>query len=101
MLIPDAGIVNYPEIAAKHVEIIQARGGVFAFNQAVNAINETDETVTNNHHVHNTIYPIAKWLINCAGLFSDRVAKMAGYDTGMKIVPFVANILCSTQIKII
>ena len=24
LLVPDAGIVNYPEIAAKHVEIIQA-----------------------------------------------------------------------------
>ncbi|MBG6027372.1 L-2-hydroxyglutarate oxidase [Proteus columbae] len=85
LLVPDAGIVNYPEIAAKHVEIIQSRGGEFAFGQAVTAINETDDTVTvttsNNQFT-------GKWLINCAGLFSDRIAKMAGYDTGMKIVPF-------------
>lgn len=85
LLVPDAGIVNYPEIATKHVEIIQSRGGKFTFGQAVTAINETDDSVTvttsNNQFT-------GKWLINCAGLFSDRIAKMAGYDTGMKIVPF-------------
>ncbi|WP_255566997.1 MULTISPECIES: FAD-dependent oxidoreductase [unclassified Photorhabdus] len=30
----------------------------------------------------------AKWLINCAGLHSDRIARLSGYDIGMKIIPF-------------
>jgi L-2-hydroxyglutarate oxidase len=30
----------------------------------------------------------ARWIINCAGLQSDRVAKLAGLDPGARIVPF-------------
>ncbi len=85
ILVPDAGIVNYPEIAAKLAEIIQTRGGDIHYQQQVQRIRE--------HHDHvaittqRTSYQ-AKWLVNCAGLHSDRIAKLAGYETGMKIVPF-------------
>ncbi|CDG21559.1 conserved protein of unknown function [Xenorhabdus poinarii G6] len=85
ILVPDAGIVNYPEIAAKLAEIIQTRGGDIHYQQQVQRIRE--------HHDHveiitqHTRYQ-AKWLVNCAGLHSDRIAKLAGYETGMKIVPF-------------
>ena len=30
----------------------------------------------------------AHWIINCAGLHSDRIAKLAGADPGARIVPF-------------
>ncbi len=30
----------------------------------------------------------ARWLINCAGLYSDRIAAMAGVDPGVRIIPF-------------
>jgi L-2-hydroxyglutarate oxidase len=30
----------------------------------------------------------ADLLVNCAGLHADRIARMAGFDTGMRIVPF-------------
>lgn len=85
LLVPDAGIVNYSQVAAKLAVIIQLNGGEIHFDQCVEEIKERGEGVeirTQNQHYQ------GKWLVNCAGLFSDRIAKLAGYDTGMKIVPF-------------
>lgn len=85
LLVPDAGIVNYSQVAAKLAEIIQQRGGEIHYGQQVEGISESsdDVSVRTQHAQYQ-----AKWLVNCAGLFSDRIAALAGYQTGMKIVPF-------------
>ncbi|SFN81490.1 L-2-hydroxyglutarate oxidase [Xenorhabdus japonica] len=85
ILVPDAGIVNYPEIAAKLAEIIQTRGGDIHYQQQVQSIREKSNDV--EVQTQQASYQ-AKWLVNCAGLHSDRIAKLAGYETGMRIVPF-------------
>ncbi|CAI1510262.1 L-2-hydroxyglutarate oxidase LhgO [Serratia quinivorans] len=85
LLVPDAGIVNYSQVAAKLAEIIQQRGGEIHYGQQVEGINESSGDVT--VRTPRAQYQ-AKWLVNCAGLFSDRIAALAGYQTGMKIVPF-------------
>ncbi|WP_237388398.1 L-2-hydroxyglutarate oxidase [Xenorhabdus sp. Sc-CR9] len=85
ILVPNAGIVNYPEIAAKLAEIIQTRGGDIHYQQQVQGISEKSDYVEVKSQ--QTCYQ-AKFLVNCAGLHSDRIAKLAGYETGMKIVPF-------------
>ncbi|MCW7549497.1 L-2-hydroxyglutarate oxidase [Photorhabdus sp. APURE] len=85
LLVPDAGIVNYKEVADKLAEIIQQRGATLIYGQMVTAIKEGSdrvEVVTPQNSYQ------AKWLINCAGLHSDRIACLPGYDTGMKIIPF-------------
>lgn len=85
LLVPNAGIVNYAEVAAKLAEIIVRRGGEIAYGHQVEALREhaTGVTVTAAGDTFE-----GRLLINCAGLFSDRIAKLAGYETGMKIVPF-------------
>ncbi|WP_283603028.1 L-2-hydroxyglutarate oxidase [Serratia proteamaculans] len=85
LLVPDAGIVNYSQVAAKLAEIIQQRGGEIHYGQQAEGISESsdDVSVRTQHAQYQ-----AKWLVNCAGLFSDRIAALAGYQTGMKIVPF-------------
>ncbi|SMB32278.1 L-2-hydroxyglutarate oxidase LhgO [Serratia proteamaculans] len=85
LLVPDAGIVNYSQVAAKLAEIIGQRGGEVHYGQQVEGISESsdDVSVRTQHAQYQ-----AKWLVNCAGLFSDRIAVLAGYQTGMKIVPF-------------
>ncbi|MCC8366755.1 L-2-hydroxyglutarate oxidase [Xenorhabdus sp. PB61.4] len=85
ILVPDTGIVNYPEIAAKLAEIIQIRGGNIHCQQSVQAIREHSDSI--EVQTQQRTYQ-AKWLVNCAGLQSDKIAQLAGYDTGMKIVPF-------------
>jgi L-2-hydroxyglutarate oxidase len=85
LLVPDAGIVNYSQVAAKLAEIIQQRGGEIHYGQQVEGISESSGDVSvRTQHVQYQ----AKWLVNCTGLFSDRIAALAGYQTGMKIVPF-------------
>lgn len=85
LLVPDAGIVNYSQVAATLAEIIQQLGGEIHYGQQVEGISESSDDVS--IRTQHTQYQ-AKWLVNCAGLFSDRIAALAGYQTGMKIVPF-------------
>ncbi|TFZ51601.1 L-2-hydroxyglutarate oxidase [Serratia proteamaculans] len=85
LLVPDAGIVNYSQVAAKLAEIIEQRGAEIHYGQQVEGISESSDVVS--IRTQHTQYQ-AKWLVNCAGLFSDRIAALAGYQTGMKIVPF-------------
>ncbi|MBL1167194.1 FAD-dependent oxidoreductase, partial [Escherichia coli] len=85
LLVPDAGIVNYSEVAAKLAEVIQQRGGEIHYGQQVEGIVESSDGVS--VHTPRAEYQ-GKWLVNCAGLFSDRIAALAGYQTGMKIVRF-------------
>jgi len=85
LLVPDAGIVNYSQVAAKLAEVIQQRGGEIHYGQQVEGIVESSDGVS--VRTPRAEYK-GKWLVNCAGLFSDRIAALAGYQTGMKIVPF-------------
>lgn len=83
--VPMAGIVNYKQVSEKFAEIIEENGGDLSLNTKVQHILEGSEGVeveTNKGTFKSRL------LINCAGLFSDRVAKLAGYKTDMKIVPF-------------
>ena len=83
--VPQAGIVNYRQVSEKMRELIEARGGEIQCGEEVKRIEEQAEEVvveTNKQSYR------AKVLINCAGLHSDRIAKMAGYYADLKIVPF-------------
>ncbi|PTM57563.1 L-2-hydroxyglutarate oxidase [Desmospora activa] len=83
--VPMAGIVDYKQVAAKLAEKIEERGGEIRLHTMVQAIAETVDGVTietNRGTIH------SRFMINCAGLHSDRIAKMAGYPLKMKIVPF-------------
>ena len=83
--VPQAGIVNYKQVSLKFLEIIEANGGEIKLNTKVKKITEENDYViveTNKETLK------ARTVINCAGLYSDRVAKNAGYKTDMQIVPF-------------
>jgi len=80
-----AGIVNYKEVSKKFANIIETHDGHVRCGEEVKAIDERSDHViveTDSGTYH------SKFLINCAGLQSDRIAKMAGYQTDMMIVPF-------------
>lgn len=84
--VPGTGIVDYPAVARKYVELIQRAGGTVLTGQRVTAAHlRSDETwiiQTSDAELN------AKTLINCAGLHSDRVAHAAGAKPPGKIVPF-------------
>jgi L-2-hydroxyglutarate oxidase len=85
VLVKSTGITSYIEVCRKLLELIGIAGGEVRFNCEVLGIRESGEVKvieTNAGEFE------AKFVINCAGLHSDRVARMAGADPGARIVPF-------------
>jgi len=83
--VPTAGIVNYKKVCQKYGELIQLQGGEIRLNTQVTNIIKTNQGYTlesNQTPVH------TKFMINCAGLQSDRVARLGGVNPEAKIVPF-------------
>ncbi|KIL45816.1 L-2-hydroxyglutarate oxidase [Jeotgalibacillus soli] len=83
--VPMAGIVNYKQVAEKMKELIIQNGGEILLNHKVTAIHESANEVvidTSQGTLKGSYY------INCAGLQSDRIAKLAKIKTDVKIVPF-------------
>jgi L-2-hydroxyglutarate oxidase len=85
VLVKSTGITSYVAVCRKYLELIEAAGGVVKFNQPVEAIDERGNVKVVK--TPDAEYE-AKFIINCAGLHSDRVARMAGADPGARIVPF-------------
>lgn len=83
--VPMAGIVNYSEVCKTFVQLIKEKGGQLCLDTKVEQINEnsTGVEIETNKGLFTT-----RFLINCAGLHSDRVAKLSGIKTDMKIIPF-------------
>jgi L-2-hydroxyglutarate oxidase len=85
VLVKSTGITSYSAVCKKYLELIQAAGGEVKFGTKVLRIldrGNLEVIVTNVGEFE------AKIVVNCAGLHSDRVARMAGADPGAKIVPF-------------
>ncbi|MFN9174796.1 MAG: L-2-hydroxyglutarate oxidase, partial [Synechocystis sp.] len=83
--VPTAGIVDYKKVCQKYAELIERQGGELRFNHCVQGI----KTLTNSHEVEtNRGIFSTRFLVNCGGLQSDRLARMAGIKTTAKIVPF-------------
>lgn len=83
--VPTTGIVNYKQVCQKYAELIQAQGGELRLNTKVEKINQRGEVQvlqTNNGTFETRL------TINCAGLHSDRIAKLGQVDPQAKIVPF-------------
>jgi L-2-hydroxyglutarate oxidase len=83
--VPEAGIVNYRQVCERLAEKVVQAGGSVLFNARVTAEHQRADEVT----AVTTVGDItARLLVNCAGLQSDRVAKLAGEGPGAKVVPF-------------
>ncbi len=83
--VPSTGIVDYKQVCRTFVSILQERGAELKLQTRVRAIRENEgEAVleTDNGTFH------TRFVVNCAGLHSDRVARAGGMRTGVKIVPF-------------
>jgi L-2-hydroxyglutarate oxidase len=83
--VPQTGIVNYKVVSEVFArKVADAGGQVRTTTKFLGCRREPDGVV-----VETTAGPLrAKLLVNCAGLHSDRVARLCGVDPGVKIVPF-------------
>lgn len=83
--VPDAGVVDYRAVARELLRQFEAQGGEVLLNAAVETIEERDGEVV---VITATGELRPQLVINCAGLYSDRIARMTGFDPGLRIVPF-------------
>ena len=85
LFVPQTGIADYPAVCGKYAELIAASGGMLRTGTKVTgfASKNTETVVETTQGNFSTRY-----VINCAGLHSDRMSRMAGQKPEVQIVPF-------------
>jgi L-2-hydroxyglutarate oxidase len=83
--VPSTGIADYKGVTRKYAEIVEQHGGDLRLGTRVTGIKNCPgesvvETDSGDYY--------SKFVINCCGLHSDRVARMAKADPTARIVPF-------------
>jgi len=85
LLVPSTGITDFGDVCGEYAEMIAANGGkVMTSARVTNIRRMADEIVVET--VRGAFS--AKAVINCAGLYSDQISRMAGDEPGVMIVPF-------------
>ncbi|MFQ5840107.1 MAG: L-2-hydroxyglutarate oxidase, partial [Candidatus Methylomirabilales bacterium] len=82
---PGTGIVDYRLVAATMAKVLEGRGAAVLTGARVAKIARADGRLV-LETPRGAIS--AGRLINCAGLYADRVARLAGVRTGLQIIPF-------------
>jgi L-2-hydroxyglutarate oxidase LhgO len=78
-------VTDYAAVSQKYAELISAAGGTILTSTLVTSLKRrTDEIIVETSRGAFSTTS----LINCAGLFSDRISRMAGDDPQVMIVPF-------------
>ncbi|MCB0561331.1 MAG: L-2-hydroxyglutarate oxidase [Lewinellaceae bacterium] len=83
--VPQAGIISYKEAAQKYLELVQQQNGEAFFGMKVAdiSINKQEATIHTNQQVLH-----CRLVINCAGLYSDKIARMTMPELDIQILPF-------------
>jgi L-2-hydroxyglutarate oxidase len=93
--VPECGIVNYRQVCERMGELIsQGDDNELLLGQKVRQIEETSQGLlvkTDQTEIE------CGFLINCAGLHSDRVARLSGQPVPAKIIPFKGEYYELTQ----
>lgn len=83
--VPQAGVVDYRLVARAMAERFQRQGGLIRLGErVVGIVEKPGGTRLLTERGQLTVTRV----VNCAGLFSDVVAKMAGVKSPVRIVPF-------------
>ncbi|MEM6841719.1 MAG: L-2-hydroxyglutarate oxidase [Bacteroidota bacterium] len=85
IFVPQTGIINYTAVCQKYAELMQQYDGTLFLDRKVLDIRSHmgGSTIITNHGTFTT-----RIVINCAGLYSDKIAQMMRPDVNVKIVPF-------------
>jgi len=83
--VPEAGIVDYASVARRLAQIVQERGSEVITSARVTGMRHGSMQVV----VESTAGEFtADYVVNCAGLYSDRVARLSGAEPDAQIIPF-------------
>lgn len=89
IFVPQTGIVDYKEVAEAYARKIKDLGGEIVFGRKVISIDANrnwsykEVIVKTDHEEYQSDI-----LVNCAGLFSDRVAQLTNMSPNLRIIPF-------------
>ncbi|MEX1213295.1 MAG: L-2-hydroxyglutarate oxidase [Balneolaceae bacterium] len=83
--VPCAGIVDFSGVCHVLESLLRDQGAEIRFGQKVTGITRR-EGVQQIHTEKDSVE--TGYLVSCAGLYSDRVARSAGLNPGVQIVPF-------------
>jgi L-2-hydroxyglutarate oxidase LhgO len=85
LFVPATGIVDYTRVAEEYAkDVARADGEVVTGARALEVSRDGGEIVVESTKGTHR----ARFLVNCAGLHSDRVARMCGAEPSVRIVPF-------------
>ncbi|MCU0405887.1 MAG: L-2-hydroxyglutarate oxidase [Ignavibacteriaceae bacterium] len=85
LFVPQTGIVDYSKVTDAYAKLFLDRGGYIETNcKFLSLKNSNGELiiVTSKGEFR------ANFLVNCGGLYCDRIAKLCGVNPGLQIVPF-------------
>jgi (S)-2-hydroxyglutarate dehydrogenase len=83
--VPGTGITNYAAVSEKYAELAMSHGGTLLTRTEVTGLRRrVGETIVETNRGAYS----AGYVINCAGLHSDRIGRMAGQEPEVMIVPF-------------
>jgi (S)-2-hydroxyglutarate dehydrogenase len=83
--VPQTGIVDYRVVAEKYAEVFQKQGGEIKLGEKVIDVqlgNDSVVVVTQKSSYN------GKVMVNCAGLYSDKIAALTNKNLNVKIIPF-------------
>jgi (S)-2-hydroxyglutarate dehydrogenase len=83
--LPSTGIVSYRAVARQYATLIHNAGGELRFGTRVEAVRDSghEQIIATNRGEFR-----ARFVVNCGGLHSDRLARRSGCNPGAQIVPF-------------
>jgi L-2-hydroxyglutarate oxidase len=82
---PETGVVDYKIVCQRLRQIIERRGATVRLGEAICdvCIQDHGVRITSTKGEYRSDY-----VINCAGLYSDKVAKLTGFEPEIQIIPF-------------
>lgn len=86
LFVPQTGIVDYGVVSEKYAERIRAAGGEIHLNARAESIRRNSAGLIEVTTANQTY--VARLLVSCAGLHSDRVARCTEPDLQLRITPF-------------
>lgn len=85
LYVPQTGIIDYKAVALKYAEKFRHFGGEIFTDNKVEEI-KAAKGFLNVITPHETL--VTRMVVNCAGLHSDKVAKLTGVKVDYRIIPF-------------
>lgn len=85
LFVPQTGIVDFTKVTYAYAKVFLEKGGSIEkkckFLSLKNSVNDFTLVTTKGEFK-------SKFLVNCGGLYSDRIAKLCGINPGLQIIPF-------------